>query len=216
MTSVEIEKNTKDKILEAANFLFAQNGYGGTSIREIASKASVNLAAINYHFKNKEQLYLKVFDYNFEWIELGIQSLDEDGLSTVDFSIRVFRFFLNERIAVTNIFKILLSDHIKHFGAENFMDDVGGEMIGPPGHQLFFHKIKSEMKDDISDEAIKWAVKTIFTIISHNGLMMGTEFFKLKCKAIENLDPKFVEKELYFSVDAVLTYLKSSLELNFK
>lgn len=49
--------DTKRKILEAAEVEFAENGYGGASVREITRRANVNLAAINYHFGNKESLY---------------------------------------------------------------------------------------------------------------------------------------------------------------
>ena len=53
-------------ILKAAVALFAERGYDGTSIRAIVSKARVNQAAINYHFKGKEGLYLEVLKVAFE------------------------------------------------------------------------------------------------------------------------------------------------------
>ncbi|WP_440874212.1 TetR/AcrR family transcriptional regulator [Thalassotalea sp. PLHSN55] len=48
--------STKDKILDAAEALFAEHGFNGTSLREITSKAEVNLAAVNYHFGSKKEL----------------------------------------------------------------------------------------------------------------------------------------------------------------
>lgn len=48
--------STKNKILDAAESLFAENGFNGTSLREITSKAEVNLAAVNYHFGSKKEL----------------------------------------------------------------------------------------------------------------------------------------------------------------
>ena len=50
---------TRNSIMKAAVALFAERGYDGTSIRAIVSKARVNQAAINYHFKGKEGLYLR-------------------------------------------------------------------------------------------------------------------------------------------------------------
>ncbi|HEX4595673.1 MAG TPA: TetR/AcrR family transcriptional regulator [Bryobacteraceae bacterium] len=47
---------TKDRILNAAERLFAQNGVEATSLRSITTQASVNLAAVNYHFQSKESL----------------------------------------------------------------------------------------------------------------------------------------------------------------
>lgn len=48
--------NTKTKILNAAELLFADKGFAATSLREITSEAEVNLAAVNYHFGSKKEL----------------------------------------------------------------------------------------------------------------------------------------------------------------
>lgn len=47
---------TQDKILDTAERLFGEYGYAGTSLRQIIAEAGVNLAAIHYHFGNKEEL----------------------------------------------------------------------------------------------------------------------------------------------------------------
>ena len=57
---------TRHNIIKAAVSLFAERGYDGTSIRAIVSKARVNQAAINYHFKGKEGLYFEVLKVAFE------------------------------------------------------------------------------------------------------------------------------------------------------
>ncbi len=48
--------STKNKILDAAELLFADKGFNGTSLREITSLGEVNLAAVNYHFGSKKEL----------------------------------------------------------------------------------------------------------------------------------------------------------------
>jgi AcrR family transcriptional regulator len=45
---------TQDKILDAAEQLFASTGFADTSLRQITSMAQVNLAAVNYHFGSKK------------------------------------------------------------------------------------------------------------------------------------------------------------------
>jgi len=45
---------TRDRILKAAERLFAERGYEDTSVRAIVAKARVNQAAINYHIAGKE------------------------------------------------------------------------------------------------------------------------------------------------------------------
>ena len=52
---------TRDRLLDEAEELFAQRGYHAVSVREITSAAESNLAAENYHFGNKQNLYLEVF-----------------------------------------------------------------------------------------------------------------------------------------------------------
>src|SRR5262250_2939023 len=51
---------TRERIMRAAERLFAESGYDGTSIRAIVAKAKVNQAAINYHFDGKNGLYREV------------------------------------------------------------------------------------------------------------------------------------------------------------
>ena len=55
---------TKDKILNAAEMLFANAGFAETSMRDITAKASVNLASVNYHFGSKKSLHEVNYDFN--------------------------------------------------------------------------------------------------------------------------------------------------------
>ena len=48
--------NTKERILEMAETLFADKGFAATSLRDITHKAGVNIAAVNYHFGTKDAL----------------------------------------------------------------------------------------------------------------------------------------------------------------
>jgi AcrR family transcriptional regulator len=53
--------STKERILAAAEALFAQRGFDGASLRQLTASAGVNLAAVNYHFGSKEKLVEQVF-----------------------------------------------------------------------------------------------------------------------------------------------------------
>ncbi len=53
--------STKDRILGAAEELFAQFGFATTSLRQITSHADVNIAAVNYHFGSKDNLVQELF-----------------------------------------------------------------------------------------------------------------------------------------------------------
>ena len=54
--------STQQKLLTAACEVFAENGFKNTTVRDICNRAEVNVAAINYHFGNKEKLYEAVWE----------------------------------------------------------------------------------------------------------------------------------------------------------
>ena len=55
--------DTREKILKTACHLFAENGYRATTIAAICQTAGANIAAVNYHFVSKENLYQKAWQY---------------------------------------------------------------------------------------------------------------------------------------------------------
>jgi AcrR family transcriptional regulator len=57
---------TRERLIEVAERLFAETGFGGTSVRHITAAAGCNLAAVNYHFGGKDQLYEEVFRRRLE------------------------------------------------------------------------------------------------------------------------------------------------------
>jgi AcrR family transcriptional regulator len=58
--------DTKGRILDTAERLFAERGYGATSLRSIIGEAGVNLAAVHYHFRSKEGLLDAVMSRRLE------------------------------------------------------------------------------------------------------------------------------------------------------
>ena len=51
---------TRERLLEAAGEVFSERGYEKATVREIVRRAKTNLNAVNYHFRDKEQLYVAV------------------------------------------------------------------------------------------------------------------------------------------------------------
>ncbi|ANB17407.1 TetR/AcrR family transcriptional regulator [Dokdonella koreensis] len=78
--------STRQRILGAAEELFARHGFAGASLRQVTASAKVNLAAVNYHFGSKENLIEEVFrrrldELNARRLELLAQCRDRPQLS---------------------------------------------------------------------------------------------------------------------------------------
>ena len=71
-----MEYNEKQiHIMDTAAKLFAAKGFNGTSVRDIAEAAEVNLAMISYYFGSKEKLLEAVFVYRSEFFKLQLESM---------------------------------------------------------------------------------------------------------------------------------------------
>jgi len=125
---------TRERIMKAAERLFAEAGYDGTSIRAIVAKAKVNQAAINYHFDGKDGLYREVLRLAFRGLtehqlehaqELKSMSREEALTQFVrrqlqpllgrDEYSRHMRIFNWETVRPTPVFRKLLSEEAASF-----------------------------------------------------------------------------------------------------
>lgn len=125
---------TRERILRAAERLFAERGYDATSIRAIVARARVNQAAINYHFEGKEGLYREVLRTAFRGLtEDQLGHADETAglprdealaafvrrqlrpLSARDEASRHMRIFNWETVRPTPVFRKLLSEEATPF-----------------------------------------------------------------------------------------------------
>lgn len=75
----EEPQEVRERILDVATHLFIDNGYKGTSVRDIAAKSETNVAMVNYYFRSKYNLFEMVFEktLNAVWGKILI-SFHED------------------------------------------------------------------------------------------------------------------------------------------
>jgi len=74
---------TRARLLRAAEQCFADHGFNGVSLRQITKKAGVNLAAVNYHFSSKRELWLEVMRRRTELLNTGRQQMLADARTAV-------------------------------------------------------------------------------------------------------------------------------------
>jgi AcrR family transcriptional regulator len=125
---------TRERIMKAAERLFAERGYDATSIRAIVARARVNQAAINYHFAGKEGLYREVLREAFRGLtehqlasaaQAGEMSREEAlagfirrqlrPLLARDEASRHIRIFNWESVRPTPVFRKLISEEAAPF-----------------------------------------------------------------------------------------------------
>lgn len=59
----DLPESTRSRLLTAAREVFSEQGFQGATVREICRRAEVNLAAVNYHFSNKQALFAAALDF---------------------------------------------------------------------------------------------------------------------------------------------------------
>jgi AcrR family transcriptional regulator len=82
---LKTEFNEKQiQILQVAETLFAEKGFDGTSIRDIAKEAKINIAMISYYFGSKEQLLESLIIYRATDIKLQLDILILEDLNPIE------------------------------------------------------------------------------------------------------------------------------------
>ncbi len=132
--------STKDKILNAAERLFAEHGFAETSLRMITTKADVNLASVNYHFGSKKTLIQAVFERFMDRFTAGLSD-ELDKLNSSDSSLEVID------VLSTLTRPIILLDELRPDGAGVFMNLLGRAYAETQGH---IRRFAMERYSDIS------------------------------------------------------------------
>ena len=147
---------TRRQLLEAAGEVFAEAGFRNATVREICRRAGANIAAVNYHFGDKETLYAELLRYSHEKAMEKYPLLGSVGPDAPpEKKLRAFILSLLRRIFDQGPTawhgKLLVREMIEPTGA---LDSLVAERIRPMADQLW--KIIAEILDcPASDERVR-------------------------------------------------------------
>lgn len=129
MTSSKIQ--TQQRILDAAQSLFAESGFNDTSLRQITTKAEVNLAAVNYHFGSKKELIQAVLQ---RYLQIFMPRLDQE------FDALLAKTKPNNLPDILSVFvnPLLELNHIQRKGTRTFLQLLGRGYTDVQGHLRWF------------------------------------------------------------------------------
>jgi len=175
---------TRERLLNAAERLFAAKGFAGTSVREITSAAGTNIASVNYHFGGKQNLYREVFHRRLASLrELRTSRLSEalqtagDG-ATLELVVSTFTAAFLEplihdsegRLFIELMAREMLSPHLPR---EVFFE----EMIDPVQKSLAvaLRRVEPRLDDSSARNCVHSIVGQLTHVIHLSRLRLGVD-----------------------------------------
>ncbi len=123
---------TKELLLINASAIFAEKGLNNTTVTEICKQAEVNIAAVNYHFGDKETLYNKAIHYSFE---KAMEAYPIDINKKINNPIQDLKYFISAKLGqvlgqgeIGNFSKLMTKEIAE---PTNILDDVVENIIFP-------------------------------------------------------------------------------------
>lgn len=99
--------------METAETLFAEKGFNGTSVRDIADMAGVNLAMISYYFGSKDKLLEALFSYRGEYSKLTLESMIQNKeLSSLEKMNRLIDHYVEKVMSQQSFSRIMAREQV--------------------------------------------------------------------------------------------------------
>ena len=175
---MEKKETAKSRIIEASRALFSEVGFESTSVREIAKKASVNLASINYYFKSKKNLLAEIFLLNFKNFSDSLELLykERESWSIEEFSLKVFELLDERKEEFYSAFQIFFNDGV------SLPANLNGDQenyIGPPGGKTFKKIVDNDLGFEVEEWKREWIMRTLFNNIVWEFVVLQTNYAKV-------------------------------------
>lgn len=169
--------STKERILAAAEELFACYGFAGASLRQVTTTANVNLAAVNYHFGSKENLINEVFRRRLDGLTeqrlTALRRVREEGQLTLenilDAFVRPALHLTLDRLGGSTFMRVLARAYAEHDQTlRKFLSDNYGHVL-----KAFAQTIQ-ELMPSLDKEALYWRLDFISGALTYAMTDFGT------------------------------------------
>lgn len=113
------------EILQVAEQLFAEEGFDGTSVRDIAKKANINIAMISYYFGSKEKLLEALVIYRIKAMSMHLENLYQENISPMDKMDKLIAYYIQRVHQNRSIYQILhfeLSNNKREINLQAFTE----------------------------------------------------------------------------------------------
>ena len=209
LRAVKPQHETRTRILDAAEELFMQHGFEGTSMRLLTARAGVNLAAVNYHFGSKHALIEAVFRRRLDPMNqarlAGLEALEAQGRAAAPEAI--IRAFLSPTLRLVEDAK---------GGGRNFTRLLGRAYTEPakPIRQLIgqiYAPVMDRFKGALAralpqtpPEELVWRVHFMFGTFAYTLAATDTVQLIAGCKPEDRYDARLLEERLTAFLNAGL------------
>jgi AcrR family transcriptional regulator len=212
------QHETRTRILDAAEELFMQHGFEGTSMRQLTARADANLAAVNYHFGSKDALIEAVFRRRLDPMNAArIAALDalekENRPASPETIIRAFvgpslRMIEDAKGGGRNFIRLLgrtYTDPAKDIRA------LIGQMYAP-AMERYKRALQRALPQMPADELV-WRMHFMFGTLAYTLAATDTVQLIAGCKPEDRYDARLLEERLTAFLAAGLhAPLKSSIK----
>jgi len=199
------KRDKKEAILNSARALFIENGYQSTSVRDIARKADVNLALVNYYFSSKEDLFDLIFDNIVLQILNGMKfeiSAENSACENIEHAVNTYTEALIKNPELTSF---IFQEIIKH-------SELLNSRIATLQHTNNFIKVFiNSLNRDIEKGIIRKIDNPEIIILNIVSLCVFPFISKPLVKKVMNIDDKIFVKEMRDRKKIISDMLKTYL-----
>ena len=199
------------QIIEEAETLFAGKGFNGTSVRDIAKNADVNLAMISYYFGSKDKLLEAIFIYRGETTKISLEKiLQTSTLTSLQKIHKLIEHYVNRVVAHQAFYKILTREMVVNHTGET--EDIIME-IKRRNLEIVQQIIVGGQKEGTFKKQVDVPLLTSVLSGTANSLLSSQKYYK-HLSGLDDLNEVEFQKHLINQLTKHLKIIIKSILLN--